>query len=215
MSLSVLGEALLSYVLFLPLLTFHEWAHAWSAWKLGDDTAHSRGRVSLNPLVHMEMLGTVILPLVSVVSGAMGAGVSILGWGKPVPVNPNNLSNPRLHDSLIAMAGPAINLLLAVVLIGLMKVGFMTNQQWIVEVSARMAFISLVLCFFNLLPVPPLDGSHLWMNAVNMSAETYQKLAQFGFIAVFVLIQFQAVRSFLSAVVNTAFIFIARIFGLE
>jgi Zn-dependent protease len=106
MSLNVLVDGLLSYVCLLILLTFHEFAHAWVAWKRGDDTAYNDGRVSLNPVVHMEWLGTVILPLAVVVLSAANSGLAnfIIGWGRPVPVNLNNLRQPRLDDTLIALA---------------------------------------------------------------------------------------------------------------
>jgi Zn-dependent protease len=81
-----LEQALLNWIFFIPLLTFHEWAHAWTAWKCGDDTAYKLGRVSLNPIVHMDLVGTVILPLAGMISGAMGGGVVFVGWGNPVPV---------------------------------------------------------------------------------------------------------------------------------
>ena len=210
-----IGEALLSYALFIPLLTFHEWAHAWTAWKLGDDTAYQRGRVSLNPIVHMELLGTVILPLLGVLSGAMGAGIGILGWGKPVPVNPNNLKNPRSYDSLIAMAGPAMNVLLAVILMAVVKVASLMHLPWLVEISFRTAMISLLLCFFNLLPVPPLDGSHLWMNAVKMSPETYYRLARYGFFALIILIQFQPVWNVIMGLVIGTMGLLMRLFGVS
>lgn len=212
---SAFADALLAYVLFIPLLTFHEWAHAWTAWKLGDDTAYQRGRVSLNPIVHMEMLGTVILPLIAMVTGALGAGVSIIGWGKPVPVDPRNLKRPRAYDCLIAMAGPAMNLLLAIALIGICKLALIFGQKSVAEIVRFTAYISLVLCFFNLLPVPPLDGSHLWANAVNMSAETYYKIAQAGFFLMMILIQIRSVRNFLGWVIESSMSMLLRVFGLE
>src|SRR6478672_42400 len=98
---------LIQYMCLIGLLTFHELAHAWTAWKCGDDTARSQGRVSLNPLVHMDLVGTVVLPLLVVFLSASGSGLGrfIIGWGKPVPVNLNNLRSPRRDDTLIALAG--------------------------------------------------------------------------------------------------------------
>ena len=212
---NALREALLSYVIFIPLLTFHEWAHAWTAWKCGDDTAYQRGRVSLNPIVHMELIGTVILPLAGVITGAMGFGFALIGWGKPVPVNPENLKYPRAQDTLIAMAGPAMNLALAFLLIGLTKVAVINGQPAVAELCSRAAWFSLFLCFFNLLPIPPLDGSHLLLNLTRMSYETYYRLAQLGFIVIIVLIQFPQVQNFLTLVVKNTFVFMARPFGLE
>jgi Zn-dependent protease len=207
---NVLREGLLAYLFFIPLLTMHEWAHAWTAWKCGDDTAQKLGRVSINPIVHMDLIGTVILPLAGLISTALGAGV-IIGWGKPVPVNPLNLKHPRLQDSLIAMAGPAMNIVLAVALLLLVKV---LKTGPIADAASQMAFLSLFLCFFNLLPIPPLDGSHLIMNLVRMSYKTYIRLSVVGFIVVIVLMQFRWMQLFLTGVVATSFNFIRRILAL-
>lgn len=207
---NVLREGLLAYLFFIPLLTMHEWAHAWTAWKCGDDTARRLGRVSLNPIVHMDPIGTVMLPLLGLLSTALGAGV-IIGWGKPVPVNPLNLKHPRAQDSLIAMAGPAMNIVLAVVLLLLVK-GLKTGP--VADAASRMAFLSLFLCFFNLLPIPPLDGSHLVMNLVRMSYKTYIRLSFAGFIVVIVLMQFRWMQLFLTGVVATSFNFIRKILAL-
>lgn len=209
-----LKEIVPAYLLFIPLLTFHEWAHAWTAWKCGDDTAYQRGRVSLNPIVHMELVGTVLLPLAGMISGAMGAGFVLIGWGKPVPVDPMNLKHPRVQDSLIAMAGPAMNLVLAFVLLLIAKPLIGAHQYQIANVFTTAAQLSLFLCFFNLLPIPPLDGSHLLLNVTRMSYETYARLAMFGFVAVIILIQFKAVRGFLVNVVNHVFVLMGKILGL-
>src|SRR5436189_4534831 len=93
-----LVDGLIMYLGLLVLLTFHEFGHAWMAWKCGDDTAHSLGRVSLNPLVHIDPIGTVLIPLLALIPGLGGF---LIGWAKPVPVNPNNLRNPRLDDILV------------------------------------------------------------------------------------------------------------------
>ncbi len=112
---SAIFDGLLSYVCLIILLTFHEFAHAWTASKCGDDTARLLGRVSLNPLVHMEVVGTVVLPLLVVFLSAADSQLAnfIIGWGKPVPVNPYKLRRRRTDDTLVALAGPAMNLLLA------------------------------------------------------------------------------------------------------
>jgi len=172
----------LHWLAFIPLLAFHEFAHAWTAWKCGDDTAYKQRRVTLNPAAHMEWVGTVILPLLTIFFTPF-----MIGWGKPVPVTLDNLKYPRLQDSLIAMAGPAMNLLLAWLLMGLLKLGFMTNNELLKMMSAEMAKFSLALCFFNLIPIPPLDGSHLVLHLTRMSYELYMRLAQVGFVAVFIL----------------------------
>ena len=124
MDFNVLIIGLLQYLSLVILLTFHEFGHAWMASKCGDDTAKDQGRCSLNPLVHIDPVGTVIMPLLMIFLSLNGSGLSrfMIGWAKPVPVNPSNLRNPKLDDILISMAGPWMNLLLAVVLVGLARI---------------------------------------------------------------------------------------------
>ena len=210
-------NGLITYLCFIPLLTFHEFGHAWAAWKCGDDTSRLQGRVSLNPVVHMEFVGTVVLPLLAIFLSAAGSGLAsfIIGWGKPVPVNIANLRNPRVHDTLIALAGPAMNILLAVAFLGVMKICNLLGTHDADEILLRITILSLVLCFFNLLPIPPLDGSHVLKNVIGMSYETYWKLCQWGFIMVIVAIQIPFVRGLVNVGVKTTFFAIAALFGLR
>lgn len=211
-----LYDGLIAYLCFLPLLTFHEFAHAWTAWKLGDDTAHSQGRVTVNPILHMELVGTVILPMLVIFLSAAGSGIAnfIIGWGRPVPVVKSRLGNPRRDDTLVALAGPAMNLVLAVVVLAVAKVGLLAGTESIVKVASQMARLSLVLCFFNLLPIPPLDGSHAIKNWIGMSDETYLRLCQYGFLAVIIAIQIPIVRNLVGGATAFSFIIIARSLGL-
>ena len=199
MSTNAIIDGFLSYICLVILLTFHEFAHAWMAWKCGDDTARLQGRVSLNPLVHMELLGTVILPLLMIFLSAAGSGMArfLIGWGKPVPVNPYNLRNRRVDDTLIALAGPAMNFGLAIITMGIAKVFALAGLEGMVEFMFTMTVLNLVLCFFNLLPIPPLDGSHLVKNAIGMSEELYMRLSQYGFFALILIIQIPFVRDLL------------------
>lgn len=208
-----LSDGLITFLCFIPLLTFHEFAHAWVAWKCGDDTSKKLGRITLNPIAHMEVLGTVILPLLGILLGVMGSGLAsfIIGWGKPVPVNLGRLKRPRVDDVLVSLAGPAMNLLLAIVLLIMVKVALLFGAQSVAEIGVRMAMLSLFLCFFNLLPVPPLDGSHVLKNLIGMSHETYLRISQWGFMMVIILIQIPAVRIAISVATEETFIFIASI----
>ena len=196
MNQQTIFNVLVMYLCFIPLLTFHEFGHAWMAWKCGDDTARRQGRVSLNPIVHMEWIGTVVLPLLGLFLGAAGNGLAsfVIGWGKPVPVNLSNLRRPRIDDTLIALAGPAMNILLAVAGVALIKVLRLSGVQEGEDLLVRAIYLSLGLCFFNLLPIPPLDGSHVLKNLIGMSYETYWKLCRFGFIMVIIAMQFPFVR---------------------
>jgi len=215
MNMNSLIEGLLGYVCLVIALTFHEFAHAWAAWKCGDDTSRLQGRVSLNPIVHMDLLGTVILPLMMIFLSSSGSGLAkyLIGWGKPVPVNPYNLNNRRRDDTLIALAGPAINLALAVVTMGIAKVFSILKLDSMVEVMFLMTVLNLVLCFFNLLPVPPLDGSHVIKNAIGMSEELYMRLSQFGFFALILIIQIPAVRGLLSACRDVTLTVLVKLYG--
>ncbi len=156
-------DGLILYLGLLVLLTFHEFGHAWMAWKCGDDTARLQGRVSLNPMAHIDLVGTVILPLAMIFLSLSGSGLSrfLVGWAKPVPVNFYNLRNPRTDDILVTLAGPWMNLLLAVLIMGLARLGVFAHANSMVEICQSMARLSLMLFFFNLLPIPPLDGSQV------------------------------------------------------
>lgn len=216
LSVSAVFDGLLTYVCLVILLTFHEFAHAWTAWKCGDDTAKNLGRVSLNPIVHMEVVGTVVLPLLVVFLSAADSALAnfIIGWGKPVPVNPHYLRRPRADDTLVALAGPFMNLLLAVVAMGVARGFDLAGLDSMTEVGIRMALISLVLCFFNLLPIPPLDGSHVLKNLIGMSDETYLRLCQYGFIFVIVAVNLPFVRWLLGFVTLHTLTAIGRVVGL-
>ena len=138
----------------------------------------------------------------------------MIGWAKPVPVNPSNLRNPKLDDILISMAGPWMNLLLAVVLVGLARIGLLADATSLVEFLLQSAGLSLLLCFFNLIPVPPLDGSHVMRIVVGMSRETYMYLARFGFIVVILLLQVQPIRNGLGNITFYTLKIIAGWFGM-
>ncbi len=215
MDMATLRDGLAGYVYLLILLTFHEFAHAWTAWKCGDDTAKNLGRVSLNPVVHMDPVGTVLLPLLFIIIGSKAGVPLFFGWAKPVPVNIHNLRRGRIDDTFIAMAGPAMNLLLAAALMGLANAGMVTGYASVTSVAIQLAFISLVLCFFNLIPVPPLDGSHLVKNLVGMSYETYWKLSRFGFIAVLILINLPGVQNALTSVILSTEAGLGRLCGID
>jgi len=205
-------EGLISYLGLIVLLTFHEFGHAWTAEKCGDDTARLQGRCSLNPIVHIDPIGTVVLPLLMIF---LSPGISrfMIGWAKPVPVNPCNLRNPRLDDILVSMAGPAMNLILAVALMALARVGLFGHWEQFAGLCVQMAALSLLLCFFNVIPIPPLDGSHVLRNLTGMSYETYYQFARFGFIAVIIVLQVPLVRDTLNNVTFGTLAGLAFCFG--
>ena len=148
------------YVVLLFSLSFHESAHAWMAWKLGDNTAKDLGRVSLNPIVHMDPIGTLLFPLIQIFTS-----VPLLGWAKPTPYNPANFRRDvtmRKGHMLVAAAGPVSNFLLALVFTGvlalLLRAG-VAEDSFPVTLLVLGVQLNVVLALFNLVPIPPLDGS--------------------------------------------------------
>lgn len=220
---AALLQGLLFYLCFIPVLTFHEFAHAWTSWKCGDDTAKNLGRVSLNPIVHMEVIGTVVLPLLAIYLSITGSALSgfIIGWGKPVPVDLNNLRNPRRDDTLIALAGPGMNLILAFICMGIVKVGMILKAagshdigEILSSLGVLLVRVNLILAFFNLIPIPPLDGSHVLWNALGLSWESYWRAMQYGFIAVIVVINIPGVRQFLWVATQSTTLMLAWIYRI-
>ena len=152
----------LASIWVLPVLiaiTMHEAAHGWAAWKLGDDTAKQLGRVTFNPLVHIDRFGTIILPALLITFGGI-----LFGWAKPVPVNFGRLGHPRRDMILVAAAGPGINIGLAILsAIGLHFIQFLGPEvgEWIARNLINSINLNLLLAVFNMLPLPPLDGGRV------------------------------------------------------
>jgi Zn-dependent protease len=171
----------------LPLLlgvTLHEAGHAYAAYYLGDDTAKRAGRLSLNPLVHVDKVGTIIVPIAMKLLGAP----FMFGWAKPVPVNVGRLRNPRRDSIIVSLAGPSANLILAVAAGFLLSiVGDMgyTQQDWAYMTLIYMVYLNCLLGVLNLLPIPPLDGGHVLMDILPLKARVeVAKIAPFGFFIV-------------------------------
>jgi len=197
----------ISFGVLLLSLTIHEAAHAWTANKLGDPTARALGRVSLNPIVHIDPIGTIVLPILAAVSH-----FPIIGWAKPVPVNTRNLRNPRRDFVLVAAAGPISNLMQALVAAVLLRavvalahgdIGGLLLNALLMAVE-----INLLLAFFNLIPVPPLDGGNVALGLLPPAlAVPYAKLRQFGFVILYALMFTGAA----TAMIYPPTIFLARI----
>ena len=175
----------LPFAIVLIALTIHEAAHAWTAERLGDPTARILGRVSLNPIVHIDPIGTILLPLLAAYSG-----LPIIGWAKPVPVDIRRLRRGRRDFVLVAAAGPVSNLLQAVVAaIAYRAVTAQPGGQGLMaSLLAAVVIINLLLAFFNLIPVPPLDGGNVLAGLLPESAEpVFAILRQYGFIVLYAL----------------------------
>lgn len=189
-----LAQAFITLAVLLVALTIHEAAHAWSASVLGDPTAHSLGRVSLNPLVHIDPVGTLLFPLIGLISGGV-----VFGWAKPVPVNTLNLRRPRKDHMLIAAAGPVSNLLQALCcLLGLyLLVGCFGRYEVASHSVLRPLFelfywgliLNVILAVFNLFPIPPLDGSWILQGILpDNLARVMDSLRPYGFLLLLMLL---------------------------
>jgi Zn-dependent protease len=179
-------------IVLLFSLTVHEMAHAWSADRLGDPTARLLGRVSLNPVVHADLIGTIVFPLIAMVSGA-----PLLGWAKPVPVNMRYLGHPRRDFVLVAAAGPGSNLVLAVsaaVVLAIMPISPQTLDQATVTVPlaailSQLIRLNVLLAVFNMIPIPPLDGGNVLAGLLPVSlAASFNRLRPYGFLLLYALI---------------------------
>lgn len=182
-----LRDGLVFYLILVASLSVHEWAHAFVADKTGDPLPRAQGRVTLNPIAHMDLIGTVILPLGMIF---LNPAFKILGWGKPVQVSlPNSKTRVR-DDLLITGAGPLSNLLLAlsVALLGGLLLRFAPEAIAWKDLFESVIWINCMLFLFNLIPVPPLDGSHFLKHALKMREQTYSEFARYGFFVVLVLI---------------------------
>ena len=168
-------------------LTVHEWAHAWTADRLGDPTARLLGRVSFNPIVHIDLIGTILLPLIS-----MFSGLPILGWAKPVPVDLRQLRSPKRDFMIIAAAGPISNLIQAAIAATAFHAvgGFAeAGQLGIARILLMAVSINLLLAVFNMIPVPPLDGGNVLAGLLPDSmGGMLQSMRQYGFIILYALL---------------------------
>jgi Zn-dependent protease len=193
--------AAISFGVLLLSLTIHEAAHAWTADKLGDPTARALGRVSLNPLVHIDWIGTVLLPIIAMISN-----LPLIGWAKPVPVNVGRLRHHRRDFMLVAAAGPISNLLQAVLYALMFHLLWRPDAETVGLLALcvyRGIEINLLLAFFNLIPVPPLDGGNVMMGLLPPRLATvFSQLRQFGFIILYALLLTGAASAFISPPTN-------------
>jgi len=178
-----ISEKLIKFLLFLPVfllsIAVHEFSHAFFASKFGDDTAKNQGRLTLNPFKHIDLIGSVIVPL-----AAFASGFALIGWAKPVPVDRRNFSDPLKDDAVVSFAGPLSNFILSVLLfvLFLISVNFFGEQSSIIsELLWYGVFLNVFLFAFNLLPIPPLDGSHILFDLFpNKFTAKYLNLGLYG-----------------------------------
>jgi Zn-dependent protease len=210
--MSVISYIIMGFALLFAI-TIHEASHGWAANKLGDPTAYSLGRVTLNPIAHIDPIGTIIFPFILIMMGAPP-----FGWAKPVPVNPLNLRNPRRDNLWISAAGPASNLsvaaisLIVIIILKLINpnVGYFLRVslfgasglpkgfyplEGLALILYFIVYINCLLAVFNLIPIPPLDGSGILMGFLSdEAAQRYDRIRPFGFIILLALIYLGLLR---------------------
>jgi Zn-dependent protease len=186
-----LVDVAIRYSVLLFALSFHESAHAWTALRFGDTTARDLGRISLNPLRHIDPIGTVLLPLLGMFSG----GIFLFGWAKPTPVNLSRTPNPRKANLMVSAAGPLSNLLLCAIGVLLLVIvrrfpitgsASTTVLEPLWEILLTFTMVNFGLGIFNLLPIPPLDGSHVFASIaggrMGMAMERANPMLGFGIL---------------------------------
>ena len=165
-------------VLFFSVIV-HEFAHGFTAYRKGDDTAYLSGRLTLNPLPHIDLVGTVIIPIVCLMSS-----FPVIGWAKPVPVNPYRMGSPRRDMALVALSGPVSNITLAAIAVLLFKAASLSNTEVFLTLQGVFGFavmINLMLAVFNLIPIYPLDGSNIMLGWLSGRwLENYEKHMPYG-----------------------------------
>ena len=187
---------------FTIAVTVHEASHGWLADKLGDKTARAMGRVTMNPLAHIDPIGTVVLPLLLILTRSP----FIFGWAKPVPVNPYNLRNPRKDMLWIGLAGPMANMITAVVFALILRSGLIVagsiSQIFVVQVI----LINLVLAVFNLIPIPPLDGFQILSGLLPREAAiSYSRIQPYGMWILIALLVLGVIGAIIGSVVGILF----------
>lgn len=199
---NLVSHLVIFMVVLLLAISAHEAAHAWMSYKFGDDTAYMLGRVTLNPIAHTDPIGTLLIPIIAFILGAVGGAlgsIPLIGWGKPTPVNPRKWERYKLANVMVSVAGVLANLILMT--IGIIAAKIMMTQGFQVEdffgrstnpvaiLVGDMMILNLSLFVFNLLPFPPLDGSKILSTFLPDSAQpVLDMLEQFGFLILMFLI---------------------------
>ena len=185
--LSQYSEKFILFLVLLASISVHEWAHAVTADRLGDQLPRNQGRVTLDPRSHIDLIGTILLPMVMIFASP---GFAVFGWGKPVQISLPNLKSRKRDDILITLAGPFSNLAIALITVLLFSIFglFFDIPKSLFYVLFITVNLNCLLFLFNLIPIPPLDGSHLLKNAFNFKTVTFNKLSKYGFFILLILI---------------------------
>jgi len=216
-----LSTAQLVAVWLIPVLfaiTLHEVAHGWVASLFGDKTAKILGRLSLNPLKHVDFWGTIVIPGLLIISHAG----FVFGWAKPVPVNHFNLNNPRRDMAFVAAAGPLSNLIMAIIWAAALKLGIYLTQSenptglWLTYSGQAGMLINIWLMVLNLIPIPPLDGSRVVASLLSSkAAHVYNRIEPFGFIILLVLLFTNILSATIGPPADAIFSFLLSVFNIS
>jgi Zn-dependent protease len=198
--MAALRDGVLRFIVLVLSLSLHEWGHAIVADKLGDDTPRSQGRVTIYPMAHIDFIGTLLIPAM----GAMGffGNFAMIGWAKPVYTNPSNFRRGMFDQALVTLAGPGVNLLLA--FLGTLGAAAAARAGSLpfAEFCNIVILINVALFIFNMLPIPPLDGSKFLMYWFGMSEEAYSRIALYGSFALLLLINIPAFRQLIGVLIG-------------
>lgn len=199
----IIGNLAIYIVVLMFAFSAHEAAHAWMSYKFGDDTAYLLGRVSLNPIVHLDPIGSLLIPIASFLAASGGVFLPLIGWAKPTPVNPLRWRNKKTANIMVSLAGIMVNLLIAIIALVIFKIcqkaGIVTlpikdNGSTMIPIAMfliQAISMNVGLAFFNLLPIPPLDGSHVVEEFLPPSMhDTWKQLEQFSFLILLGLMYF-------------------------
>lgn len=209
-ALSLLQIILVYAVPILFAITVHEVAHGWVASRLGDQTARMMGRLTLNPIKHIDPIGTIIVPALLLLTAGF-----LFGWAKPVPITWRNLHHPRRDAALVAIAGPFANLVMVILWALLTKIGELVGAKAAVMMGQIGIGINLVLMLLNSIPIPPLDGSRVVSSLLPPPwAAKYSLIEPYGFIILLVLIMFGLLGAVLGPAVVGLSQMIGRLFGI-
>lgn len=218
MTAELIPQLVIYMVVLLLAISAHEAAHAWMSYRFGDDTARLLGRVTLNPVAHIDPIGTLLIPIVGFVLGNVGgsaARIPLIGWGKPTPVNPLRWRRKDLANVMVSIAGILANLFIAICAFIIFKTLLMTG--WLLSIpegvqEPTLIFlqmflnINISLAIFNLLPFPPLDGSKILETFLPASAQpALAVLEQYGFIILMLLIYMGVFRAILSPIMDIVY----------
>jgi Zn-dependent protease len=207
----MISRLIIFLVVLLLSISIHEAGHAWMSWKWGDDTAYMLGRVTLNPVAHIDPIGTLVLPILGFLSAASG-GFALLGWGKACPVNPRKWTNFRKGNFWVSIAGVLGNLILVITALVCIKLAMVSGYLELSDLDSSnpiamflksLLLMNISLFIFNLLPFPPLDGSKILASFLPTSFQPMLNfLDQFGMYVLFILVMFGFTRIVMNPIIE-------------